>query len=311
LPADETIRGGTASDQVTRRVRFALAGRFVVLGVCGKETAVNVAMVGLQRESNRGLVRWLVAGAAAVALFVAVLLHSAPVGAAEPDSDLVYCNGGVTNYCPNLIGFAGNNYGWGWGWNGWYGYPTTFGYRQYTDNRSNCPDGQVTQSGAGYFCTNYGVPAFVVNNGNYIFPYVNGYWGNWGFGYAGFTPWWGFRPGVPYTGVVRVAEVSAPVQVPAADPQPAPAAQPVVAPVAAPAAPASAVTQVAPAPQPAPAQVATSMAAAQEPAAPQAPLAQPLSAPTGGSGLGTTVQGTSTAVVAAPAADPGNDDHRG
>src|SRR4051812_2996962 len=105
-------------------------------------------------EVNRGLVRWLVAGAAAVALFIAVMLHSAPVGAAEPSGDLVFCNGAVTNYCPNLVGFQGNNYGWAWGgnwltsgayYNGFYGnyangfYGTnvnnvTYGFRTYTDN---------------------------------------------------------------------------------------------------------------------------------------------------------------------------------
>jgi hypothetical protein len=183
-----------------------------------------------------------------------------------------------------------------------------FQYRTYTDNRgTNCPNNQVTQIGFQFFCTLGGYGAVSTNTVNNVFPYVNGnygfgYNGNYGFGYTGYYPWlyaggYGGWTGVPYTGVIRVAEASDPVQAPVAAPQPAPAA-PVV-------------TQVDAAPQPAPAQIITSLAAAQQPAAPQAPVATPLSAPTSGSGLGTHVQGTVTTVVAAPAVDPGNDDHRG
>lgn len=35
-------------------------------------------------------------------------------------------------------------------------------YRQYTDTTSNCPNGAVTQTAAGYFCTATGTPAFRV-----------------------------------------------------------------------------------------------------------------------------------------------------
>ena len=35
-------------------------------------------------------------------------------------------------------------------------------YQQYTDNNSNCPNGAVTQTAAGYFCTATGTPAFRV-----------------------------------------------------------------------------------------------------------------------------------------------------
>src|SRR5262249_41726843 len=148
-----------------------------------------------------------------------------------------------------------------------------------------------------FYCSAGGYGAVLTGNVN-GFQYVNGNYlgwpGNYGFGYAGYYPWWGGVPtGTPYTGVIRVAEVTAPGQVPAADPQPAPVAP--------------AVTQVAPAPQPAPAQMATSLEAAQQPTAPQAPVAAPVSVPTSGGGNGTTVQGTVTAVVAAPQVAPGND----
>jgi hypothetical protein len=97
------------------------------------------------------------------------------------------------------------------------------------------------------------------------------------------------------TKIVPVAVKSAgpAVQVPAADPQPAPAPAPVAAP--------------AQAPQPAPAQTITSMAAAQQPAA---PATAPVAVPTSGGANGTTVQGSSTAVVAAPS-NAVSDDHRG
>ncbi|MGI8858269.1 MAG: hypothetical protein ACR2JW_21210 [Thermomicrobiales bacterium] len=35
-------------------------------------------------------------------------------------------------------------------------------YRQYTDNNSNCANGQVTQTASGYYCTATGTPAFSV-----------------------------------------------------------------------------------------------------------------------------------------------------
>jgi len=35
-------------------------------------------------------------------------------------------------------------------------------YRQYTDNSSNCTNGQVTQTASGYYCTATGTPAFRV-----------------------------------------------------------------------------------------------------------------------------------------------------
>jgi hypothetical protein len=49
-----------------------------------------------------------------------------------------------------------------------YGYSTVAGYdgsaiyRQYTDNNSNCADGQVTQTASGFYCTATGAPAFSV-----------------------------------------------------------------------------------------------------------------------------------------------------
>jgi hypothetical protein len=49
-----------------------------------------------------------------------------------------------------------------------YGYSTVAGYdgsaiyRQYTDNNSNCADGQVTQTASGFYCTATGGPAFSV-----------------------------------------------------------------------------------------------------------------------------------------------------
>ncbi len=35
-------------------------------------------------------------------------------------------------------------------------------YRQYTDNNSNCVNGQVTQTASGFYCTATGTPAFSV-----------------------------------------------------------------------------------------------------------------------------------------------------
>jgi hypothetical protein len=48
-----------------------------------------------------------------------------------------------------------------------YGYSTLAAsngtaYRQYTDNNSNCADGQVTQTASGFYCTATGTPAFTV-----------------------------------------------------------------------------------------------------------------------------------------------------
>jgi hypothetical protein len=49
-----------------------------------------------------------------------------------------------------------------------YGYSTVAGYDgsaiylQYTDNNSNCADGQVTQTASGFYCTATGAPAFSV-----------------------------------------------------------------------------------------------------------------------------------------------------
>ncbi len=49
-----------------------------------------------------------------------------------------------------------------------FGYSTVAGYsdsaiyRQYTDNNSNCANGQVTQTASGYYCTATGTPAFSV-----------------------------------------------------------------------------------------------------------------------------------------------------
>lgn len=138
----------------------------------------------------RGMTRWLAAGVAAAALFVAALVYSAPVDAA------VWCNGQYTNYCP-LVGtyyngtVAYNPFYYNGVYNaGMYAYA----YRQYTDNRTNCPDGQVTQTPGGYFCTNYGVPAYVVN-GNMPYVYAGGY-----YPYANY----GVVYGVPYSGRVRV-----------------------------------------------------------------------------------------------------------
>lgn len=36
-------------------------------------------------------------------------------------------------------------------------------YRQYTDNNSNCADGQVTQTASGYYCTATSTPAYRVS----------------------------------------------------------------------------------------------------------------------------------------------------
>jgi hypothetical protein len=135
---------------------------------------VNMATVARPFQVSA---RWLIAGLLAAALFAAALIHSAPVGAA------VWCGGQYTNYCP--IGYAGYYPGYV-GYAAYAGYAPYAAFRQYTDNRSNCPDGQVTQTGAGYFCTNYGVPAFVPSS----VPVYTGY-----VGYAGYYPGYlAYRP---------------------------------------------------------------------------------------------------------------------
>jgi hypothetical protein len=126
--------------------------------------------------------RWLIAGLLAVALFAAAGARSTPVDAA------VWCGGVYTTYCP-LVGYASYYPGYV-GYNG-YGYAPYVAYRQYTDNRTNCPNGQVTQTPGGYFCTNYGVQAFVVN-GNAPLVYAGGFYP----GYAGYYP--GYRGYYPY-----------------------------------------------------------------------------------------------------------------
>jgi hypothetical protein len=137
---------------------------------------MNVAMIARPFQVSA---RWLVAGLIAAALFAAALVHSAPVGAA------VWCGGQYTTYCP--VGYAGYYPGYVGYYN--YGYaPNYLAYRQYTDNRTNCPDGQVTQTPGGYFCTNYGIPAFVVNNAVPV-AYA-GYYP----GYAGYYPYLVYRP---------------------------------------------------------------------------------------------------------------------
>jgi hypothetical protein len=49
--------------------------------------------------------------------------------------------------------------------------PAAYAFRTYTDNRSNCPDGRVTQVGFNFFCTNFGVPAFVPGTAPMFAPY--------------------------------------------------------------------------------------------------------------------------------------------
>lgn len=122
---------------------------------------MNIAIIA---HPFRIALRWLLAGFLAATLFTVAAVQSAPVGAAG------WCGGQYTNYCP--VGYAG--YATYPRYAGYYGYAPYVAYRQYTDNRTNCPDGQVTQTPGGYFCTNYGGSAFVVN-------------GNAPYGYAGYV----------------------------------------------------------------------------------------------------------------------------
>src|SRR5262245_20688386 len=100
-----------------------------------EECAMNVAVMARPFHVSA---RWLIAGLLAVALFAVAAMHSAPVGAA------VWCGGQYTTYCPLYAGYN----------QGYAGYPYRYTafvpYRQYTDNRTNCPDGQVTQTPNGY-----------------------------------------------------------------------------------------------------------------------------------------------------------------
>lgn len=49
------------------------------------------------------------------------------------------------------------------GYSGITAYDGSAIYRQYTDNNSNCTDGQVTQTASGYYCTSTGTPAYRVS----------------------------------------------------------------------------------------------------------------------------------------------------
>jgi hypothetical protein len=279
------------------------------------------------------------------ALFVVWIATAVVVGAAGADNDATICINYTTCYDSNtgaLVPNPNQNPA-----PTTYSTPPLV----YTPSTVAYVPGQVAYqpSGSGYppntvistyFDPRYGTVSIVTDQwgnlinvnaatGQRIYPYADyGYFG-YGFGYTnsfypgayyGGYPYYGYGanycgtglyapacPNVPSiqpvsggvtvvgTRIVPVAVKSAapPVQVPVADPQLAPAAP--------------AVSQVAPAPQPAPAQMATSLAAAQQPAAPQAPVA----VPTSGGANGTTVQGSVTAVVAAPQVAPGNDDHHG
>jgi hypothetical protein len=49
------------------------------------------------------------------------------------------------------------------GYSGIAAYDGSAIFRQYTDNNSNCTDGQVTQTASGYYCTATGTPAYRVS----------------------------------------------------------------------------------------------------------------------------------------------------
>lgn len=62
-----------------------------------------------------------------------------------------YGNGALSGYNYAYTPYAANtNYGYAAGYTG---------TRQYTDNNSNCPNGDVTQTPSGFFCTANGAPA--------------------------------------------------------------------------------------------------------------------------------------------------------
>ncbi len=296
----------------------------------------------------RTLVLGLAVGAALLVLWIAMAIS---VGAASADNDAVICISYFNCYDPSTGMSVPNPnplppqttyttpplvYAPG-------GYAP--GAVAYAPSASGLAAGTVVST---YFDPRYGVVSVVVDQygnlidvnaatGQRIYPFYPDY--GYGYGYAGYggtyynayAPWgagvWYAGYGANYCGTglyapacptnvpniapptttnivvgtrivpVVVKSAGAAVQVPADEPQAAPAPAPVAAPAQAPAAPA---------------QTITSMSAAQEPAAaPQVPVAAPVSVPTSGGGGGTTVQGSSFAVVAAPVADPGNDDHRG
>src|SRR5262249_12806209 len=90
-----------------------------------QELLMNVAVIARPLQTSA---RWLIAGAIAVALFAAALVHSAPVGAA------VWCGGQYTTYCPLYAGYYPGYAGYA-GYAGYpYGYaPNAATFRQYTD----------------------------------------------------------------------------------------------------------------------------------------------------------------------------------
>lgn len=268
------------------------------------------------------------------ALFIVWIATAAVVGAAGADNDAVICINYTTCYDSNtgmLVSNPNQNPS-----------PTVYTAPQvvYAPAPVNYQPGQVAYqpSGSGYppntvitsyYDPRYGPVSIVTDQwgnlinvntatGQRIYPYPDygyGYYG-YGFGYtngvygvpyAGGYPWYGGY-GANYCGTGLYAPACP--NVPSI--QPAGTALTTVGPRLVVVKSASEPVQVpVAAPQPAPAQMATSMAAAQQQPAPQAPAAAPVAVPTSGGANGTTVQGSSTAVVAAPAADPGNDDHRG
>lgn len=67
-------------------------------------------------------------------------------------------SGFVPTYTPG--GVPAYNYGNAPGYS--YGYNGAAALRQYTDDRSNCPNGEVTETASGFYCTTNGQPAFRV-----------------------------------------------------------------------------------------------------------------------------------------------------
>lgn len=83
--------------------------------------------------------------------------------------DFVAVPYGYNTFGYNTVGYNTYNYNT-FGYNTYtpnvYGYGTyaanVGGVRRYTDNNSNCPNGDVTQTVSGFFCSLNGAPAFSV-----------------------------------------------------------------------------------------------------------------------------------------------------
>jgi hypothetical protein len=182
---------------------------------------------------------------AAVAAFGLLLLALLPaaVGASYPPNTVVstyfdarFCgngevsvvadqNGNLINVCaatgqridPSAYGAAGYNYGFAPGYGAGVVAPV-YGaagnspvIRQYTDNNSNCPNGDVTETLSGFFCTVNGQPAvsnlsLPTYNGGFVPTGANGFVPTYTYATGGVPTYNGGAPGYGYNGANAIRQ---------------------------------------------------------------------------------------------------------